>query len=163
LLARGRTAAARAAREIPQIPRFPVGRGGGLGIGEHSRQVAQILRLAVAIKEPAENPEHLDVPLQTHEVEPAQELRFARVEFESGAQQLLAILQCPASHPRCGPSDITILEQGHEVVSHRTRDCILEVDDPGIAVGQQHQVARVIITVHEGYGLRQRGRCESLE
>src|SRR5690348_10603772 len=37
----------------------------------HARQVTEITALAVAVPQPAEDAEHLDVPLQAHQVEPA--------------------------------------------------------------------------------------------
>src|SRR5213075_948684 len=43
-------------------------------IFERERQVLQISVLAIAIPEPREDAEHLDVPLHADEIEPAQEL-----------------------------------------------------------------------------------------
>ena len=51
-----------------------VERGGLARIREHARQILEISRLAVAIEQARENAQHLDVPLQPHEIEPSHEL-----------------------------------------------------------------------------------------
>src|SRR5258707_1250541 len=68
-----------------------LGKGRGLGVTcrrvagiiEHARQIEKILRLAVPIEQARENPQHLDVPLQSGQIEPAQKLGGGGVLFES--------------------------------------------------------------------------------
>src|SRR5256885_13897605 len=48
-----------------------VARAGVTHIFERARQVGQVARLAVAIPQAAEDPEHLDVALHADEIEPA--------------------------------------------------------------------------------------------
>ena len=53
---------------------------------ERPRQIGEIAALAVALPETREDAEHLDVPLQPDQVEPAQKLRFASQRHARRAQ-----------------------------------------------------------------------------
>ena len=62
----------------------------------------------------------------------------------------------PADHARARPGDVAVLQQRHQVVADRAAQRVLEIDDAGIALGDHHEIARVIVAVHEHLRLRQR-------
>src|ERR1700730_10082322 len=62
-------------QEFRKLGSFRVSRRGGPRVVEDPRQILEIAGLAVAIIEARKNAEYLDVPLQSHEVEPTNEGR----------------------------------------------------------------------------------------
>ncbi len=60
--------------EVGELRRFGVGRGRVPRVAQHARQIPEVLGLAVAIVQAREDPQHLDVPLQSDEIEPIDEL-----------------------------------------------------------------------------------------
>jgi hypothetical protein len=66
-------------------------------------------------------------------------------------------------HARARPGDVAILQQRDEVVGDRAVERVLEIDDAGVALRQDHQVARVIVAVHEHARLGQRLGDQQIE
>src|SRR6202041_2095009 len=96
--------------ELGKLRRFGVGAGRFPRIAQHPRQILEVLLLAVPVEQAREYPEDLDVPLQSHQIEPADEFRLACTqEGKSPGQQPLTIPQRPVSHPGRGPCDVAIL------------------------------------------------------
>src|SRR4029077_20972856 len=60
--------------ERGELSRLGVQRRGLPRVAQHPRQVFEVLDLAVAIIQARKDSEHLDVPLQSHQVEAANEL-----------------------------------------------------------------------------------------
>ncbi len=116
---------------------------------DHQRQVLQVGGLAVAQVQARKGAQYLDMPLQAHEVEPAQEAVGLDGPGQAAGLQPLSISQRPLLHLRRGPADITVPQQGHQVVADRAQHRVLEVDDAEAAVGLRHQVAAVKIPVHQ--------------
>src|SRR5689334_14454730 len=106
-----------------------VKRARGAHVVERERQVVEISRLAVAIPEPREDPEHLEMPLHADEIEPAQKLAGAAAAGPAALQQLGAIAAHPLLHARAWPGDVAILQQRNEVVADGARERILKIDD----------------------------------
>src|SRR5262245_20460481 len=100
----------------------------------------------------AEDAEHLDVTLHADEIEPAQELVLAAADVRAQRAEHAAIAAHPALDALARPADVAILEQRHEVVADRPAQRILEIDDARpalVVVGQDHEVARVEVAMHE--------------
>src|SRR5688572_4274074 len=81
------------------------------------RQIVQVADLAVAMPEPCEDAQHLDVPLHADEVEPAQELVLAVADVRAESAEHTAVALDPAFHALARPADVAVLEQRHEVVA----------------------------------------------
>src|SRR5690606_37339982 len=130
-------------------------------VRQGARHVAEVTRLAVAMTEPRENAGGLEVPLHAHELETREELLLAKT-----AEQLTVergeMGQRPVAYPLRGPADVAVLEQGHEIVGERTLDGILEVEDSGVGRLGDHEVARMIIAMHEHPRLVERVRDEQV-
>ncbi len=58
-------------------------------------------------------------------------------------------------HLRFRPPDITVAQQGHQVIGDRSHDRILEIDHRQLVLASEHQVAAVKIPVHQHPGLLQ--------
>ena len=74
-----------------------------------------------------------------------------------------AELHDPGFHLRARPVHVAVLEYRREVIADRTPQCVLEVDDTGRTRRQHHEIAGVIVAVHERLGLHQRFAHEECE
>ena len=114
--------------------------------------------------EPGENAQHFHMALHAHPFVVAEE--FA--EIGGDRQPRLACLLPVANQPVEGqvlvPLDIGILQQRDHVVADRAIHGILEIDDARIAGAvDPHQVARVIVAMHEDLRFRQIHGQDALE
>src|SRR5579883_1261809 len=117
----------------------------------HARKIIQISALAVAIPKAAEDAEHLDVPLQTHQVEPAPpELRIDPCIQYSGFAQSLPVRFSPSINLRVIPRDIAIAQQRDQIVRERALQRVLEVHQARALSGHDQQIAAVEIAKQEG-------------
>jgi len=132
-------------------------------IFECQRQITQVPGLAVPVPQARKYPEHLDVPLQSDQIEPPQELAIVTASRTATRADQVAITADPLLNALARPTDVTILEQGHEVVANGSAQRILEIDDAGIALRRDHQVARVIVAMHEHHGLHESFGNQELE
>ena len=72
--ARGNSRTIRSSRKRGKLRQLGIPRTRIPHILERQWQIPQVPRLAVAIPQARKNPEHLDVPLHSDQIEPAQEL-----------------------------------------------------------------------------------------
>ena len=68
--------------------------------------------------------------------------------------------QRPATNLLCGPGDVAVAQQRDEVVGDGPRTASWKSRMPGLSLGTYHEVARVIVAVHEHARLRERIRDE---
>ena len=66
--------------------------------------------------------------------------------------------QRPADDALLRPVDVAVPEQRDEVVGDRAAHGVLEIEDAGIAPRADHEVARVVVAVHEHLRLLERIR-----
>ena len=100
--------------------------------------------------------------LHADEIEVAQK----QCSWGSGAaacEELRAITAHPALHACARPADVAVLEQRHEVVADRAAQCVLKIDHARIALGEHHEIARMVVAMHEHLGLRERRGDQELE
>ena len=95
-------------------------------------KILEVPGLAVAIVQPRKYAEHLDVPLQAHEIEPAHELVLIGAQDESGARAAAHDTARPSCVLARRPRDVAIFEQRHQIVGDGTAHGILEIEDAGI-------------------------------
>ena len=113
-------------------------------IADDQGQVIQIARLAVAQPESGENAQHLDMPLQAHQIEPGPPLApFARGHADGITITRQIAIQCGLVEPV-----IAIAQQRHQVVGDRTAHGILKIQHPQIATAVEQQIAAVIVAVN---------------
>src|SRR3569833_510246 len=130
---------------------------------ERERQIAQVPRLAVAIPQPRENPEHLDMPLHSNEIEPPHEFSVVATTGPALRSDQVAIADHPLFDALARPADVAILEYGHEVVPDWPAQGILEINHARIGLGGDHEIARVEIAMHEHRRLHERFGDQKLE
>ncbi len=123
-------------------------------VAERARHVRQVAGLAVAVPQPREDAARLQVPLDAHQVEPAQELRIVGTGRYAGRLRRGAEFERPAHHVGRWPGDVAVAQQRHEVVGERPVHRVLEIEDAGIASAADHQVARMVVAMHEHLRLR---------
>ena len=113
----------------------------GKRVIEYARQVGKKARLAISIPQPCEYAEHLDVALQSHAIEPAQEFLSIPAGIEAESSRALAIAVEPGEQPRTRPDHVAILQQRHEVIADRPAHCVLKIEDAGIVAWADHEIA----------------------
>ena len=133
-----------------------VPRAGPAGVLQGARDVREVARLAVAMPEPREDAAHLEVPLHADEVEPAQELLVVPPGGEAGRERAAAVFERPAGHPLLRPGDVAVAQQRDEVVCERPVHRVLEIEDARVVARAHHEVARVVVAVHEHLRLLER-------
>jgi hypothetical protein len=101
------------------------------------------------------------VALQADEIEPAEEFPGPGARGEHADPPAIGL--DPGLDPRARPGDVAVLQQRHEVVADGPGEGILEIEDTQGAVLELHQVARVIVAVHEHDRLRQRLAHQEIE
>ena len=90
----------RSATSSPSAARSGVPRAGLDDVAERARHVRQVARLAVAVPQPREDAAGLEVALDAHQVEPAQELRRRpRPPSSPAAERLRAGSRAPSARP----------------------------------------------------------------
>ena len=132
-------------------------------IAQRARNVRQVAWLAVAVIQAREDAAGLEVALHPHEVEPCQELRLILAHRNAGFQRQRMVALNPILDPRTRPSDVAVAQQRHEIVGHGSKHGILEVDNAGVVVPGNQQVARVIIAVYPHLWLGARRTNEDFE
>src|SRR5450631_984106 len=117
-------------------------------IVERARQIKQVAGLAVAMPEARKYAEHLQMPLHADEIKVAQELSRGS-EADPPSCEHRAIACDPACDARTRPSDVAVLQERYQVITDRTVQCVLKIDDARISLPNHHEVARVIVTMDE--------------
>ena len=79
------------------------------------------------------------------------------------AQRCAPELARPPDHALVRPFDVAVPQQRHEVVGERAVHGVLEVEDARVVPVADHQVARVVVAVHEHARLRERVRDQEVE
>jgi len=102
------------------------------------------------------------VALHADEIDPLDELVRVSTETCTACAQPRVMRPHPCLHARPRPGDVAVLEQRYQVVADGTAQGVLEVDDPGVARLEQHQVAGMIVAVHEHLRLRKRRADQEL-
>src|SRR5688572_3101304 len=126
----------------------------GTRVVEEARRVFHVARLAIAVRDAREDAENLEMSLQAHPLERAEERREVGVDRETGAPRLLPVADRPVENGFLGPADERVLEQRHHVVADRADHRVLEVEDAGIGC-RHHQVARHVVAMDEHLRLRE--------
>src|SRR5450631_4144068 len=124
-------------------------------IVERARQIKQVAGLAVAMPEARKYAEHLQMPLHADEIKVAQELSRGS-EADPPSCEHRAIACDPACDARTRPSDVAVLQERYQVIADRTAQRVLKIDDARVALGYGHEIARVIVAMHEHLRLRKR-------
>ena len=121
-------------------------------VGHHARYVVQVGVLAVAVAEAGEDAEHLDLPLRAHPLVVAVEVVEVGVNRQAGLARHFPVADDEIELVLLVPRDVRVAVERDEVVGDRAVDGVLKVDDAGVGrVGtvDDHQVARVVVAVHE--------------
>jgi len=130
---------------------------------ERARHVRQVAGLAVTVPQAREDAARLEVALHSHQVEPAQELLLVRTHRKPCRVRPAAEIERPADDAVLRPGDVAVPQQRDQVVAERSVDRVLEIEDARIVPRADHQVARVVIAVHEHSRLRERVGHERVE
>ena len=101
-------------------------------VGEEARQVGEVLRLAVAVLQAAEDAEHLQVALQAHPFDRAVELAEVVVDRQAGLARRLPVAHRQVEHELLVPGEEGVAHQAGDVVGDRAVHRVLEVEHAGV-------------------------------
>ncbi len=87
--------------------------------------------------------------LHSDQVEPTQELPGVTANRATQRLQPLTILQHPSLDTLTRPADVTIFQQRDQVVPYGPAHGVLEIQHARIAVRQHHQIAGMVVPMHE--------------
>ena len=76
------------------------------------------------------------------------------VDGDAGGARLLPVAHGPVELPLLVPLDVRVAQERHEIVGHGAVHRVLEVEHAGIGLAH-HEVARVVVAVHEHARLRE--------
>eukprot|EP01022_Parablepharisma_sp_SALTPOND_P033110 TRINITY_DN881_c1_g1_i15.p1 TRINITY_DN881_c1_g1~~TRINITY_DN881_c1_g1_i15.p1 ORF type:complete len:1351 (-),score=485.80 TRINITY_DN881_c1_g1_i15:36729-40781(-) len=124
------------------------------GVFHDQRQVLQVAVLAIAMPQAGEDAQHLEVALQAHPLEVAVEGIDVGRDRQAGAAGLFPVADGPVQHHFLVPLDVGVAQQRDQVIGDGAVDRILEIDDARIALGQHHQVARMVVAMDIDLRLR---------
>ena len=132
-----------------QRRQLAVAAGGRADVGDEARRVGQVLRLAVAQRQPREDARHLQVALQAHPLDGAVELAEVLVHRQAGLARLLPVAHRDVEHELLVPAQEGVAHQAGDVVGDGAVHRVLEVQHAQrLAAAGDHQVARHEVAVH---------------
>src|SRR5690606_4935783 len=124
-------------------------------VAQHARHVVEVAVLAVTMRQPREDAQHLELALDAHPFVVAIEIAEVPGNRQPGRPGGLPVAHHPVDLAFLGPVDIRVAEQRNRVVGDRALDRILEVDDARPALLEDHQVAAVVVAMHMDDRLRE--------
>ena len=125
----------------------------GIEVADEARRIGDVFRFAVAMQQPREDAEHLEVALHADPVDVAPECASV-ADGQPGCGGTGVVPVDPGIESCAWPADERVLEQAQHVVRDRSLHGVLEVQDGRAAVGG-HQVARHVVAMHQHARLRQ--------
>src|SRR5690606_17896952 len=132
-------------------------------VAQHTRHVVEVAVLAVAMREPGEDAEHLELALHAHPFVVAVEVgEIGRHRQPRGAGGI-PVANHPVHLALLRPVHVGIPKERDGVVRNGAFDRVLEVEDAGTVRVEHHQVAAVVVPVHMDDGLREDGVQQMVE
>src|SRR5205809_2695607 len=123
-------------------------------VAHHERLVLQIAVLAVPKGKAREDPQHLELSLGSHPLEIPIEIGEIAADRQPLGAGLLPIADRPIDDAFLVPSDVGVAQERDEIVGDRAVDRVLKIENSRAGLAD-HEVARVVVTVHEHPRLRE--------
>ncbi len=101
-----------------------------------------------------EDPQHLELPLGSHPLEIPIEIGEIAADWQPLGAGLLPIADRPIDDAFLVPSDVGVAQERDEIVGDRAVDRVLKIENSRAGLAD-HEVARVVVTVHEHPRLRE--------
>src|SRR6266851_7754100 len=117
-------------------------------IAHHERLILQIAVLAVPVEEPGEDSQHLELALRSHPLEIPVEVGKISGHRQAGLARLLPVTHGPVDDAFLFPGDVGVAQERGEIIGDRAVDRVLKIENTRARLAY-HEVARVIIAVHE--------------
>src|ERR1022692_1203756 len=127
---------------------------GAAQIAHHARHFLQVRVLSIAMIEPCEDAQHLELTLHAHPFEVSPERAEIRCDRQPARPRPLPVARRPVDLQRFVPFDVSIAQQRDQVVGNRSENGILEIQYAWIRIAD-HQVAGMVIAMHVDARLRE--------